>query len=95
MKQPPARPTVRRMMVAVAITSLALGMIARSRQMSELAARHEAKSHEHSQMMPLPNGGLVELFDNRGQWHRTMSEKYGRASRYPFLPVAPDPNEPE
>jgi hypothetical protein len=95
MKFPRAQFTVRRMMVAVALASLAIGMIARSRQMREVAARHEAEAHQHSQMMPLPNGGLVELFDTRGQWHRAMAEKYGRASRYPFLPDVADPPEPD
>ncbi len=92
---PRVRFTVRRLMVAVALAALVAGLIARSRQMSEVAARHEAGVIEHSQMMPLPNGGLVELLDNWGQWHRAMAEKYRRAARYPFLPVWPDPPGPD
>jgi hypothetical protein len=28
-------------------------------------------------------------------WHRGLAAKYERAARYPWLPVAPDPLEPE
>ena len=94
MSLPRVRVTVRRMMAVVALASLALGMITRSRQMSAAAARHQALAVEHSQMMPLPDGGIVELLDNQGHWHRAMAEKYARAARYPFLPVAPDSTKP-
>ena len=96
MPLPRARLTVRWMMIGVALAALAIGsMVARSRRMGEVAARHDAQAIEHSQMMPLPNGGLAELLDNRGQWHRAMAEKYRHAARRPWLPVAPDPPEPE
>jgi hypothetical protein len=40
-----------------------------------------------------------ETFRHRRQriidWHREMARKYGRAARYPWLPVAPDPSAPE
>jgi hypothetical protein len=29
------------------------------------------------------------------RWHEAMAEKYGWAARYPWLPVGPDPPEPD
>lgn len=29
------------------------------------------------------------------EWHESMRRKYERAARYPWLPVGPDPPEPE
>jgi hypothetical protein len=94
MRLPRVRFTVRRLMIAVAVVALAIGMFARSRQMSKIADRHAAQILEHSQMMPLPNGAFVMLLDNRGQWHQAMVAKYRRAARRPWLPVEPDPHEP-
>lgn len=31
----------------------------------------------------------------RNEWHILMAEKYRLAARHPWLPVAPDPPEPE
>ena len=95
MRLPRVRFTVRRMMIAVAVVALAIGMVARSRQMSKIADRHAAQILEHSQMMPLPNGAFAALLDNRGEWHQAMVAKYRRVARFPWLPVEPDPPEPE
>jgi hypothetical protein len=39
-----------------------------------------------------PVTGVVRL---RDLWHMAMARKYRRATRYPWLPVEPDPPEPE
>jgi Tfp pilus assembly protein PilE len=37
----------------------------------------------------------AELSRRRLEFHAELKEKYDRATRYPWLPVAPDPPEPE
>jgi hypothetical protein len=37
-----------------------------------------------------------EVVSNRAnRWHEVLEKKYREAARYPWLPVAPDPPEPE
>jgi hypothetical protein len=95
MRIPRVRFTTGGLMVAVAIAALAIGMVARSRRLGEVATRHRARSFEESQLMPRPGGGMVELLTKRGEWHRTMADKYERAARRPWLPIPPDPTQPE
>ena len=88
MPLPRVRFTVRRMMVATAIAGLVLGLGGRHAQFRRIAEFHSAKYRK------LAYGSqIVRVFKIR--WHAAMAEKYAHASRYPFLPVAPDPPEPE
>jgi hypothetical protein len=38
---------------------------------------------------------MVFITPELGTYHKAMAAKYARAERYPWLPVAPDPPEPE
>ncbi len=94
MKLPRVRFTVRRMMVAVAVASLALGlsqwMRRRSGRFDEIHRRHVRASFEIAY-----SSGPWSDKEARMTYHWRMITKYERAARYPFLPVAPDPPEPE
>jgi hypothetical protein len=38
---------------------------------------------------------IIEMYDRRASYHHQLKLKYERAARYPWLPVEPDPAEPE
>jgi hypothetical protein len=42
-----------------------------------------------------PNGAPFDCVGAHSDYYAAMKAKYERAARYPFLPVAPDPPEPE
>ncbi len=83
----PWRPrfTVRRLMVAVAIMGLICGvsthLYRRSAHFHRLAVRHHSIGYTSSSTSKIEH-------------HLALSEKYERASRYPWLSVEPDPPEP-
>jgi FtsZ-interacting cell division protein ZipA len=99
--------TVRRLMVAVAIVALVLCGWETWRKRSsylELADQQSAlKDHcrlmlEHVEFLAerrFADKSEVALSRRRMDYHRDLAEKYERAARYPWLPVAPDPPEPE
>jgi hypothetical protein len=105
MKLSRPRFTVRRLMVVVALAALLLGVIAgvenRRRSFLSLVDAHragmiaweEGDPSETSRERFDLSGRKVSLKDHR--WHLQMAEKYERAARYPWLPVAPDPPAPE
>ncbi len=91
MPLPRVRFTVRRMMVAVAV--VAIGVVGyvnvekdRTRRVW-IAAEHAYEA----ELLAKSAGSSPAKF----RWHEAMAAKYLRAARYPFLPVAPDPPEPE
>ena len=102
MPLPRVRFTVRRMMVAVAAVAILLGaaltLRGRQRWFRELRREHQTRALLEFEV-PLKNGTIPR--ERRGHairlrdWHWRLVEKYRRATRYPFLPVAPDPPEPE
>jgi hypothetical protein len=85
------------MMVAVALAALILaGFVALERR----RARFERMfSHHRSLTGPMTIRSFEPdrpiFLTPRGKWHYEMSMKYARASRSPWLPVEPDPPEPE
>jgi hypothetical protein len=103
--------TIRRMMVVVAGAGIILGasvvLQRRHARFSELAVHHEASSQLRfiaqgevggSHSSRLLNGlgeELSGLSNARVEWHRRLGVKYRRAARSPWLPVEPDPPEPE
>jgi hypothetical protein len=46
-----------------------------------------------------PGCGLTQIaledWCKEAEWHRQLKAKYDHAARYPWLPVEPDPPEPE
>jgi hypothetical protein len=90
MKMP--RLTVRRLMIAVAILG---SMFAGWSLMARRAATYREISAYHAEAWGrIDTTGTPEA-DARVDWHRAMAEKYRDAARYPWLPVATDPPEPE
>ena len=82
--------TVRRMMVAVAIVGVVLGgaeMIRRRR--TDFIVR--STQWRWSENVALRGRAPVRFV----YYSRRLAEKYEHAARYPWLPVAPDPPEPE
>jgi hypothetical protein len=88
MTLPRVRFTVRRMMVAVAAVAACSAIV----HLVALSRRYERESMVHWLLRMVFE---VEGNNRCVAYHERMGEKYDRAARYPFLPVAPDPPEPE
>ncbi len=89
MRIPRVRFTVRRLMVAVAVVACIFWVIERRRRFLIIVDSHrtpDARFLRH-------RGANYELRLIR--WHDEMQVKYEFAAAHPFLPVAPDPPEPE
>lgn len=93
MKFPRVRSTVRRMMVAVAFVGLAFGAYLACRVRAE-RFQDSARWHRVRHVALVIGGGDESPSLARLEWHKAMAEKYDRAARYPWFPVAPDPPEP-
>jgi hypothetical protein len=82
-------------MIAVAIVGIAFGMIDRHYRFKKMADHHLAKvaflNIEKSLDIERPSPFFHALLN----YHASLSEKYARAARYPWLPVEPDPPMPE
>jgi hypothetical protein len=87
------------MMVAVAIIGASLGYAHRLRKLS---ARYRAMEAAHMVRMDRVRrhcimGQAIEyrqLLKRIADHESKLCDKYERAARYPWLPVAPDPPEP-
>ena len=94
-----------------AILIFGLELDRRSRRFARLAAYHTNLALEHfgtlmafggepPPIRDVPPAGLGPTrYLHRAKallnYHSVLTEKYQRAARYPWLPVAPDPPEPE
>jgi hypothetical protein len=101
------RMTTRRWMIAVAILAVGLATtVALFRR--HLALRQRAAYHEEIEKLATATVGELALAARWPKWaarvrgnaairarHARLKEKYWRAARYPWLPVGPDPPEPE
>jgi hypothetical protein len=74
------------MMVAVAIVAMLMAPVfilwRRSSALAQQGQYHARRASEYAS---------VYMSD----YHRGLAEKYERAARYPWLPIAPDPPEPK
>ena len=103
MPLPRVRFTVRRLMVAVAIAGLIWGsglfILRRSERFRWLERHHDMRTSHHIITTPyytaLWNGVGERVSPGKARWHVEMARKYDFAARFPFLPVPPDPPEPE
>ncbi len=103
MPLPRVRFTVRWMMAAVAILGVTLGFYAWSRRRSEAFAirwiHHYGKATDSGIELVktgrMGDAARAAMLRRRMDWHCDMWQKYGHAARYPWLPVPPDPPEPE
>jgi hypothetical protein len=92
MRLPRVRFTVRRMMIAVAVVGVALGMCLWMVRRSKIF-RERSNDHGRTWAAMMERG--MEPGNGLADYHRRLSEKYDRAALIPWLPVAPDPPEPE
>ena len=106
MRVPRVRFTVRRLMVAVALLSLLLGLVAQRERLLRLSSYHAEQSHLTMivQQSNLPAAadavgaqqpGAYLSPTPRSQWHTRMFMKYQASASRPWLPVEPDPPPPE
>jgi hypothetical protein len=93
MKLPRVRFTIGRMMVLVAIASLLIGWGIESGRREE-RFRTAAREHWYASFGWAPDVSS-QMSEARLRWHDQMAGKYERASRYPWLPIRPDPPQPE
>src|SRR5262245_15623754 len=103
---PRPRFTVPCLMLAVAVAGVILGMLAERRaRFRGLADSHtyyagirRAASRKHTKMTRdnfAAESARTKKALAWSKWHEIQSAKYDRAARYPWLPIAPDPPEPE
>lgn len=85
MRLPRFRFTVRGLMIAVATFAAALGVLAERRA----GFLRIAQGHGAARRPLIPMCNILDTW-----WHGEMEQKYERAARSPWLPVAPDPPSP-
>jgi hypothetical protein len=85
-------------MVATAAAAVLLGCV-RMRSLSESyrqrSLAYEESVTRYSGMGPAERPGRYPPPSEHDRWASRMAAKYERAARYPWLPVEPDPPEPE
>jgi hypothetical protein len=95
MKLPRLRFTVRGLMIAVAVAAISILMADSLRRLSneysEKADRYRVEAHWVLQGYP---GNAPDQIRRHDQL-LLLATKYDRAARHPWLPVAPNPPEPE
>jgi hypothetical protein len=96
--------TVRRLMVAVAIVGVllaaVLGLERRREWLRRLSQRHESRAMvcDMEKLIGAMNRQPATWLANRQarlEYHKSLARKYRQAASHPWLPVAPDPPEPE
>jgi hypothetical protein len=123
MRLPRVRFTVRRLMVAMAIVGLLVGLMMRHLHFRRMADYHDSRVVESFEIgrPPREPGSLesapasITVYNHFGRlvgragktrdglkrlmslsdWHEVMRRKFEYAARRPWLPVEPDPPEPE
>ena len=100
MKHPRMGFTVRRAMIAIAAVAVVLGagigMVRRSERLLEISWAHfRPVSVEGTLILTVEGFGYVGITSAKGRWHEAMRRKYAYYGRRPWLPIPPDPPEPE
>jgi hypothetical protein len=92
--------TTRQLMSVVAVVAVSLGGIAGSQRLRQRRDEFADRAQWHREIVaawnakwrPAPSGGYpLQLVS----YHAAMARKYRHAACYPWLPVEPDPPEPE
>jgi hypothetical protein len=105
MRIPRVRFTVRRMMIASALTALVLwggrtllerrGRFEKRAQGEAMAALREIMGHVYRTSPGTTSPQPLFTDFPKVRYHNSLSEKYHFAARHPWLPVEPDPPAPE
>jgi hypothetical protein len=102
MRLPRVRVTIRRVMVAIAVMAVVFGVWVRRKQFLDRARYYADASLSPISDPPPPGDDALQEWESEQARQRERVEhferlglKYERAARYPWLPVAPDPPEPE
>jgi hypothetical protein len=93
MKLPRPRFSVRWLMILVAVVAVAMPLVPRARKWADRRSkefRRLSAIHEIEEII-----GKVNAEPTRESYHKELAAKYEWASRYPWLPVWPDPPEPK
>jgi hypothetical protein len=100
---------LRVLMIAVAVAGVAIagvvGLRRRGESLRRMAQGHDLAARRAADALWAPpgwetnpgEGGQRSAIPDweRLAYHNRLKEKYERAARYPWLPVGPDPPEPE
>jgi hypothetical protein len=95
------RLTVLRMMILVALVAMVLGMaLGLTRRRSRLIAislEHVGPAAEDGGTLIITAEGpaYVGLKTEKGRWHEEMRRRYDYYGHRPWLPLPPDPPEPD
>lgn len=96
------RMTTRRWMVVVAIIGLAMGGIVGGFRMGrrrddflKRARYHRSMEMAYRTFRPTPTWVMTPRVSETTAHYATMANKYRYAAQYPWLPVEPDPPEPQ
>jgi hypothetical protein len=97
--------TVRRMMVVVPLIGALAGVALRGASLLWLSVEYQVLAEKHAALAQSAPGRvsvahvsgkvLAEWWSPRREYHLRMKEKYEQAAGEPWLPVEPDPPEPE
>lgn len=91
MKLPRVRFSVRRMMIAVALVAVVLGLMVRRANFLREKSRWD--SFISMRIYSVGSSGARYFDKVNVDKAIILRDKYERAARYPWLPVAPDPKE--
>src|SRR5262245_40028901 len=94
------RLTVRRMMIAIAVVATLLGvgleLIRRRERFLRISVEHAVEAAMEGTLVVTDQGpAYVGVKTEKGRWHEFTHQKYEYLGRRPWLPVPPDPPEPE
>ena len=96
MRMPRVWFTVRGMMLAVAVVGLGLWIAERHIRFIRLRDFYADQQMRQIIMTPPAPPGVRSMhLDEKSRWCHELSVNYADAASYPWLPVAPDPPEPE
>jgi hypothetical protein len=96
---PRTRFTVRRMMVAVFVVATLFGLgvelIRRRERFFQISEKHIGPAGVEGTLVITDEGpAYIGLKTEKGRWHEFMRRKYDYYGHHPWLPVPPDPPEP-
>ena len=97
---PRLRFTVRRMMAAIVVVAILLGagleLVRRRERILRMSEAHVGFAGLEGTLDVTDEGpAYFGLKTEKGRWHEFMRRKYDYYGHHPWLPVPPDPPEPD